>query len=97
MGCDCCNKNEMDSWTIRKDVPQSGYAFLQNVVSEFFPDRPDDKRIISVYVGVKYIGTPPNVHGGGVYEITSTIGFDHMVGRRFGIGYGCIEKAVYNT
>jgi hypothetical protein len=91
--CECCH-SPMDHWDVRQDVPQSGWTNLQNAIEYFIPQMKGDRRLMQVYVGVRFIGEPPRMHGGGVYEVTHALGYEFLIGRRFGIGYSSIHGKV---
>ena len=87
--CNCCECSEhpINGWSKPTDVPQYGSTFLQMQVCELIPALKDDRRLLSAYALVKFIGQPSNCHGMGVYKVTKCLGFEHMEGRMFGIGY----------
>lgn len=92
--CKCkeCHTTPIDNWNIRTDVPQYGSTYLQQQIRDLIPELSRDTRLLSAHVLVKFIGQPPNMHGGGVYEVTACFGFDHLVGRRYGFGYDKINE-----
>jgi hypothetical protein len=90
MSCHC--ENPIDSWDRRTDVPQYGSSYIQLPVHELIPELRNDRRLLSAYVLVRYIGQPPRTFGGGAYKIETCLGFEHLVGSIYSFGYGSVKE-----
>lgn len=84
--CEC-----KEEYNIDPSAKESGATWLQNEVEFFFPEKKGDRRLMQIYVLVKYIGTPSHVYGGGLYEITTALGWEHLVGNKHVFGNGTIK------
>ena len=87
--CEC--SRPIDDWTKRLDVPQYGTATIHQPVSHFIPERLNDNRLIQVHCVVEFVGEPPKHFGIGVYRVVECLGFEHLKGKMYGIGYNRVN------
>lgn len=86
MSCEECSP--MDHWEQEEGAPRKGHTYFQHQVNFFLPEAKDEKnRLMQIWVEVRYLGTPPKTYGMGAYEITRALGWEHLEGTIWGIGY----------
>jgi hypothetical protein len=77
----------MFNWEWRDDVPKNGRSFIAIESYKLFPNLHGDRRVVYFNAIVVFVGIPPNTYGIGGYKVIAAFGFEHLVGKIFGLNF----------